>query len=205
MAFHGITPIAMQDRPSQEPQNSANCDGIVADIQLTRPVVLIGMMGAGKTHIGRLLASATGYPFIDSDAVIEEAIGCTIASYFASHGENAFREREYEALEKLLSRAPAIIGAGGGAVTYPKTMELLKTSSVPVWLEASPEILAARCAGSNARPLLNNGDPKTILENLLGKRGSLYESAAAVKVRSDIGQDKDVVARIIEKLKVLKA
>ncbi|MBU6236005.1 MAG: shikimate kinase [Alphaproteobacteria bacterium] len=173
----------------------------MAQTALPRPVVMIGMMGAGKTHIGRLLGQRLGIPFTDSDAVIEAAIGCRIADYFASHGEPAFREREYEAFESLLAGPAIVIGAGGGAVTNPKTLELLKAKAIPVWLQAATSELVRRCAGSDARPLLNNGDPTTILDGLLQKRGSLYQEAAAFMVRSDEGRDTDVVDRIIDGLK----
>lgn len=166
-----------------------------------KPVVLIGMMGAGKTSLGRALAQRLGLGFTDSDAVIETEAGCTIADYFSKYGEPAFRILERNTLEKLLSQPVQIIGAGGGAVVTPETRGLLKKQSLAVWLQAEVPVLVARCAASDARPLLKTGDPATILGTLLEKRASLYAEAARYTVRTDAQSADETVDLIIKELK----
>lgn len=178
----------MQDRLGDNPQKSANCDQNVAQpavLRLHKPVVLVGMMGAGKSLLGAMLGQRLGLPFTDSDAVIEASEGCRISQYFERHGEPAFRECEYRTFDHLLDGTPKIIGAGGGAVVNPRTREILKSRAYPVWLQADVSELARRCAASDARPLLKTGDPESILAALLEKRTPLYAETAAFTVRTD--------------------
>lgn len=183
----------MQDRCGDNPQKSANYDENVAHTQdkarlkasLDRPIVLIGMMGVGKTRLGRLLAERLELGFCDSDAVIEESQGGTIAAYFAKNGEPAFRDLEYKTFDTLLDGTPKVIGAGGGVVVNPQSRAILRDRAYVIWLQADIGELVKRCAGSTARPLLNSGDPQTILTNLLEKRASLYAETAAFTVRTD--------------------
>lgn len=197
--FHGITLGMMQDRGASDPQKSANCDQNVAFPP--RPVVLIGMMGAGKTYLGGLLAARLGLAFTDSDAVIEADEGCSISDYFAKYGEAAFRALECRTFERLLSEKPRVIGAGGGAIVNPDTRALLMARAIPVWLQADVGTLAARCAKSDARPLLKTGDPATILATLLDKRAALYAEAAAFIVRTDTQSPEATIDIIVDGLK----
>lgn len=159
--------------------------GLVPGNVFRKPVVLIGMMGTGKSQLGRDLAKATGLPFFDTDQEIEIAAGMSVAEYFAKYGEDAFRSGEFKVLERLLDGRPKIIAGGGGIVLLPQTRALLRERSVAVWLTASPSTLAKRCAGNNKRPLLQNGDPQTILSTLLEKRAALYEETARFSVSTE--------------------
>lgn len=194
----------MQDHSTQKPQKSAKYGQNVAHTPLVRPVVMIGMMGAGKSHLGRLLAKKLDLVFTDSDAVIEANAGCTIADYFARFGEQAFREYEYQTFDTLLTGGLMVIGAGGGAVTNPKTLAILKEKAVSVWLQADIDTLVSRCATSNARPLLKTGKPKDILSALLEKRSALYREAAAFTVQTDTQTDIETVDLIIDRLSTWK-
>lgn len=177
----------MQDHTGEKAQKTANCDqNVSADsVSVTDPIVLIGMMGSGKSQLGRILAKTMGLPFIDSDTEFETAAGCAITDYFERYGEAAFRTGEYKVMERLLDGTPKIIAAGGGVVTLPETRALLKTKATTIWLQASVDVLVERTAGSNKRPLLQTGDPKEILTALLEKRAPLYEEVAAFAVSTD--------------------
>ncbi len=150
-----------------------------------KPAVLIGMMGTGKSQIGKELAKATHLPFFDTDQEIEIAAGMSVAEYFAKYGEDAFRSGEFKVLDRLLDGTPKIIAGGGGIILLPQTRALLRERALTVWLTASPSTLAKRCAGNNKRPLLQNGDPETILRALLEKRASLYEETAHFSVSTE--------------------
>lgn len=193
----------MQDHTGDKAQKTANCDQNVAHglvSRLTRPLAIIGMMGAGKSRTGRALALALGLPFIDSDQEIEAACGCTITDYFTLHGEESFREAEFKVLKRLLASGPAVVAAGGGAVVNPATRALFREQAFTIWLQAEPETLARRCAGSTTRPLLQGGDPKAILAALLEKRRPFYEDAASITVSSDAGGTEKIVASIMQAL-----
>ena len=143
-----------------------------------RPIALVGMMGAGKTVVGRRLASRLGWPFHDSDAQVEREAGCTVAALFPREGEAAFRERERKAVAALLSRVPIVLATGGGAMADPQTRSLLLERSETVWLDAEPAILARRLAEARDRPLLNGADREDTLTRLLAKRRPCYREAA---------------------------
>lgn len=175
----------MQDHTGEKAEKTANCDQNVSTIPVTCPVVLIGMMGSGKSQLGRHLAKSMGLPFVDSDAAFETAAGCSIADYFERYGEEAFRLGEYKVMERLLDGTSKIVAAGGGIITLPETRALLKTKAVTIWLQASVETLVERTAGNNKRPLLQKGDPKEILSALLEKRSPLYEEVAAFSVSTE--------------------
>lgn len=193
----------MQDHTGDKAQKSANCDQNVSAIPVSCPVVLIGMMGSGKSQLGRHLAKSTGLPFVDSDTEFETAAGCSIADYFTRYGEDAFRQGEFKVMERLLDDAPKIIAAGGGVVSLPQTRDLLKTKAVTVWLQASVDTLVERTAGNNKRPLLQTGDPKEILTTLLEKRSPLYEEVAAFSVSTDRAVGDEALNAILKGLQRL--
>jgi shikimate kinase len=165
--------------------------------KLTRPIVLTGMMGAGKTKLGTILAAALTIPFIDSDHEIEEAAGRTIAEIFEEYGEPAFRDLERRVLARLLSGDVAVISTGGGAVMNPDTETLIREKSISLWLDAPVETLVRRTANAHDRPLLKSGDPHVILSGLLDRRRETY-ARADVRIDTD-GEDAHAVVQTILK------
>lgn len=180
--------------------------GIVKDIKgkLDRSVVLTGMMGAGKTHLGRSLARVLGLEFIDSDSVIESRAGKTVADIFAQDGEAAFRQTESDVIAEILSASPCILSTGGGAVTDPGTREIIRNKAFSVWVQASLEDMRERVSRNNRRPLLQTADPAAILTDLLEKRRDLY-AQADITVMNRNGSAPDAVQEILSGLaKALK-
>jgi shikimate kinase len=192
----------MQDSSGEKPQKSANYDENVAAPALPgRPIVLIGMPGAGKSSMGRLLAKKTGLPFIDCDAAFENAAGCTISDYFEKHGEEQFRQDEFTIIDKLLKGAVQVIAGGGGIITLPQTREALKNRACVVWLVAPLEVLAERCRKAKNRPLLKNGNLEETLSNMLAKREALYREVAAITVSTEKAVGDEALNAILAGLK----
>lgn len=162
-------------------------------------MVLVGMMGAGKSSIGRRLAAALGVPFIDADAEIETAAGCTINEIFERYGEDAFREGERRVLARLLGDAPCVLATGGGAFVDPETRARIKKDSISVWLKADIELLLDRVGRRDTRPLLKTGDPRATMERLMNERAAIY-AEADIAVESGGGPHGEVVKRIIAAL-----
>jgi len=150
---------------------------IPPDILAGRSLVLVGLMGAGKTSIGRRLAARLGLPFKDADAEIEEAAGCTVPEIFARFGEQAFRDGERRVIRRLLSGSPLVLAFGGGAFLDPETRALTRRAALSIWLRAPLPVLVRRVAGRDHRPLLAAGDHATILERLLIQRSPIYAEA----------------------------
>jgi shikimate kinase len=146
-------------------------------MQLNRTVALVGMMGAGKTSVGRRLAARLGVPFADADQEIEAAAGLTVAEIFEKHGEPEFRAGERRVIARLLCDPPHVLATGGGAYMDPSTRAAMRQKAFTIWLKAPVELLLARVAGKRKRPLLNNGDPKETLERLLAAREPVYAEA----------------------------
>lgn len=144
---------------------------------LKRTVVLVGMMGSGKTAIGRALAARLDVPFVDSDAAIEEAAASTIAEIFERDGEAFFRKREAEVLRRLLSGPPGIVSTGGGAFLSDANRDLIAKMGVAVWLDADLATLWERVRHKDTRPLLRTADPKGTLAALLEARRPIYKLA----------------------------
>jgi shikimate kinase len=164
-----------------------------------RTVVLIGMMGAGKTAVGRRLAKALGWPFEDADAAIEAAAGATIAEIFAEIGEAAFRDKERRVIARLLGGQKQVLALGGGAFMDPETRDLVRARALSVWLRADLEALLRRTGRRGDRPLLAHGDPRATLEKLLDQRGPVYAEADIV-VDSDKGPLNAVAERVLDAL-----
>ena len=150
----------------------------MAGLILQRSIVLVGMMGSGKTAIGRALADTLGVPFLDSDAAIEEAATTTIAEIFTRDGEAFFRDREVEVIDRLLSGPPAILSTGGGAFLADRTRNLIAQKGVAVWLDADLETLWERVRYKDTRPLLRTADPLATLTALMDARTPIYALAA---------------------------
>ncbi len=142
-----------------------------------RSVVLVGMMGAGKSSVGRRLAMRLAIPFIDADTEIERAAGMTIPEIFAAHGEAYFRAGETRVIARLLDSGPQVLATGGGAFMNPETRVTLRNKAVSVWLRATVEVLARRIKRRNDRPLLKNGDPVGTLRRLIDERYPVYAEA----------------------------
>ena len=160
-------------------------------------VVLVGMMGVGKTTVGRALAARLGWRFLDSDAMVEESTGSTVAELFASRGEDAFRAEETRALAEALSAdGPAVVSAAGGSVLTPENRSLLSGVGAVVWLRADPATLAARIGTGEGRPLLAD-DPATALAELDAVRRPHYGEVADVIVDVDDLDPPTVVDRIL--------
>ena len=156
----------------------------VPDTIAGRSIVLVGLMGAGKTSIGRRLAARLGLPFRDADQEIELAAGCTIPELFARYGEPAFRDGERRVIARLLDQPPHVLATGGGAFMNPETRQLILERSTAVWLKADIDLLARRVARKTDRPLLQGKDPREVLEALARVREPVY-AEAHVTVDSD--------------------
>jgi shikimate kinase len=167
--------------------------------RLDRPVVLVGLMGVGKSTVGRRLAQRLGLPFVDSDAAIEDAAGLSPAEVFERYGEKDFRDGERRLVARLIEGDIRVIATGGGAYVDPRTRELLNTRAITVWLDAPVEILAERTSRRDTRAQLRNSDPKGTLERLANERRQSYEQAH-IHVKSGDGAHRDVVDAIVRAL-----
>jgi len=145
--------------------------------KLHKTVVLVGMMGAGKTAVGRALATQLGVPFLDSDTEIESAAAMTIAEIFARDGEEFFRDRETEVLNRLLDEERGILSTGGGAFLSQRNRELIARKGVSVWLDVDLPLLWQRVKHKDTRPLLRTSDPYATLAALYGARVPVYALA----------------------------
>jgi shikimate kinase len=168
---------------------------------IDRTIVLVGMMGAGKTVIGRRLARALSWPFKDADAAIEAAAGTTIANIFAEIGEPAFRAKERQVIARLLTGERQVLALGGGAFMDPETRALICAQGFSIWLRAELDVLLRRTSTPGKRPLLAGGDPRATLATLLAQRAPVYAEADLV-VDSGKGPVHAVVARILAALPV---
>lgn len=144
---------------------------------MQRHIVLIGMMGAGKTALGSELARRLQVPFIDSDAEIESAAAMSISEIFARDGEDFFRDRETQVLTRILAGPPGVLSTGGGAWMQPTNREIIGRHGLSVWLNCDPELLWSRVRQRSTRPLLKTADPKGTLLRLIEARYPVYASA----------------------------
>src|SRR3954447_3701744 len=142
-----------------------------------RSVVLVGMMGAGKSSIGRRLASRLGMGFVDADAEIEAAAGMTIAEIFTSYGEPYFRSGEQRVISRLLESGPQVLATGGGAFMNAETRAAIRAKGISVWLRATLDVLTRRIKRRGDRPLLKNADPAETLRRLIEERDPVYAEA----------------------------
>ncbi len=171
-------------------------------LRLKQPIVLVGLMGAGKTKIGGLLAEALGLPFIDADHAIEESAQCTIPEIFERYGEPAFRDLERKVLTRLMSQERKVIATGGGAVMNDETANLIWGSALSLWLKADLEILVERTGRTlGKRPLLQKGNPREILQGLMDKRYPVY-ARADVTVETTLAEPEANMARVLDALAV---
>ena len=162
--------------PEQRRRFAADIDGDYRPIT-KKTIVLVGLMGSGKTSLGKRLAVALGLPFVDSDTIIEEKSGLLIRNIFETRGEAKFREMEHQTILTNLKRSPIILSTGGGAFCNPKTRAAIKAHAISVWLDAKPTDLLHRIGNTSSRPLLNTGDPLQILSDLRQQRMADYQQA----------------------------
>lgn len=180
------------------PQKDANRDELTTLLE-GRPIVLVGMMGAGKTTVGRRLAARLGRHFVDSDEEVEKAAGMTIEDIFAAHGEADFRAGEVRVIARLLKDHDLVLGTGGGAFINPDTRALVKASAVSVWIKADFELLFQRVSRRSNRPLLKTANPRETLHKLIEARYPIYAEADVTIVSHDVPQDQ-VASEVIEAL-----
>jgi len=167
--------------------------------RLDRPVVLVGMMGVGKSTVGRKLAALLDLPFRDADDEIAEAAQLSIAEIFERFGEDYFRDGERRVIARLIESGPAVIATGGGAFVQEETRALILERGVAVWLDSDVATLVERVGRKDTRPLLRGGDPKEILARLKAEREPAY-AEAPIKVSSGAGPHGDTVMRIVREL-----
>jgi shikimate kinase len=179
----------MIERPQPDPAASR-------PPRLTRAVVLVGLMGAGKTSVGKRLANLLQVPFVDSDTEIVEAAGMSIPEIFASLGEPAFRDGERRVIARLLAGPPGVLATGGGAFIEPRTRAEIKARATSVWLRADLALLWDRVRDRPGRPLLQASNPRAVLADLDRRRAPVY-AEADVTVDSRRGASHETMARAI--------
>lgn len=151
-----------------------------------RSIVLVGMMGAGKSSIGRRLAAKLAIPFVDADAAIEEAAGMSIPDMFDEHGEPYFRAGEARVIARLLEHGPQVLATGGGAFMPAQTREIIRAKGVSVWLKADLDVLMRRIKRRSDRPLLKTDDPAATLAKLMEERYPTYAEADVTVLSRDV-------------------
>ncbi len=159
-----------------------------------RTIALVGLMGVGKTTVGRRLARLLQVPFVDADAEIELAAGRSVADIFAERGEAEFRIGERRVIARLLDGAPVVLATGGGAFIDPETRALIRERAVSVWLKADLDVLVKRVSRRDTRPLLRGRDSREVLERLMAERYPIYAEADLVVETSDSPHDAAVAA-----------
>lgn len=168
--------------------------------RIKRPIVLVGMMGVGKSSVGKRLAAALGLPFIDADEAIEEAAKMSIPEIFATYGESYFRDGERRVIARLIDgegKQPKVIATGGGAFVNDQTRALILDKAIPVWLDSDVETLFERVGRKRNRPLLQEGDPREILTRLRNEREQFY-AQAPIKVISCPGPHGRTLNRVLK-------
>jgi shikimate kinase len=162
-----------------------------------RSVVLIGLMGAGKTAIGRRLATRLGLKFVDADNEIEQAAGKSISDIFADHGEAHFRDGERRVIARLLNEGPQVLATGGGAYMNDETRETISNSGVSVWLKADLKVLMERVVRRDHRPLLKTDNPEDVMKRLMDERYPVYASSDITVKSRDVPHEV-IVGEIID-------
>jgi shikimate kinase len=165
-----------------------------------RSIVLVGMMGAGKSSVGRRLAARIGIPFVDADVEIEKAAGMSITEIFAAHGEPYFRNGETRVIARLLDGGPQVLATGGGAFMNEETRAAVRTKGISVWLRATLDVLNRRIKRRGDRPLLKSADPAETLRRLIEERDPVY-AGADLTVESREVPHETIVEEIIEGLR----
>lgn len=187
-----MTDLRDQPHPNRPPSSPT--------VAVPRTVVLIGLMGAGKTSIGRRLAARLDLPFRDADQEIEAAAGCTVPEFFERYGEAEFRAGERRVIARLLTEEPVhVLATGGGAYMDPQTRALIRDHGISIWLKADLDVLVARTSRRNTRPLLRQGNPREILARLIETRYPVY-AEADITVSTDDAPLGESTARVLSVL-----
>ena len=191
--------------PEAAPSTSAGTsqDAAITAALGTRSIVLVGMMGAGKSTIGRRLSARLRLPFVDADTEIEQAhAGMTIPEIFAAHGEPYFRDGEARVIARLLDGAPAVLATGGGAFMREDTRDRIRAKAVSIWLKADADIIMKRVKRRADRPLLQTADPAATVGRLIEEREPVYQGADLTIWSRDVPHDK-IVEECIDALYAL--
>jgi shikimate kinase len=192
--------VSGRDASAGRVEAAAELRRLGQEIALGKTVALVGLMGAGKTTVGRRLAQALGCGFTDADAEIVAAAGCSVAEIFAERGEAEFRRGERQVIARLLSGAPHVLATGGGAFMDAGTRALLKEKAISVWLKAPIEVLLKRVMRRDTRPLLQQGDPHEVMARLMAERYPIYAEADIV-IETGGGPHRSAVTDILAALK----
>jgi shikimate kinase len=171
----------------------------------SRSIVLIGMMGAGKSSVGRCLHRRTGLALHDTDEIVAAKFGMSIPEIFDEHGEKKFREAETEVLRRVRTEEQTIIITGGGIVLRKENVEILKRLGVIVWLDGDEETLFTRASRKRNRPLLQTKNPRKTFSQILGARRPLYANIADIRVGTSVLTDEEVAVAILAKLRRMNA
>jgi len=177
----------------------AESDARIAAALGRRPLVLVGMMGAGKSSIGRKLAARLGLPFVDADMEIERAAGMSISDIFTRHGEPSFRAGEARVIARLLDGGPQVLATGGGAFMNAETRAAIRAKGISIWLKAEYDVLMRRIKRRHDRPMLKTDDPSETLKRLLAEREPVY-AEADVTVHSREVPHEIIIAEILAAL-----
>jgi shikimate kinase len=184
----------------QQQQEAVNSPDNVRDSLGARSLVMVGLMGCGKSSVGRRLAARLAMPFVDTDDEIERVAGKSIVDIFADWGETEFRNGERRVISRLLGSGPQVLATGGGAFINPETRANIKALGISIWLKAELPVLMRRVAKRDTRPLLRTGDPETVMRKLMDERYPIYADADIVVESRDVAHE-IIVTDVIEALR----
>lgn len=166
----------------------------------SKSLVMVGLMGCGKSSVGKRLATRLGLPFVDADEEIVRAAGKSINEIFAEHGEAYFRDREQKVIARLMSAGQLVLATGGGAFMHPETRSAIRSHGISIWLKAELPVLMKRVMKRDTRPLLKSGNPETVMRNLMDARYPVYAEADLTVESRDVPHDV-IVSEIQDRLR----
>src|SRR6478736_3589658 len=190
----------MTETASPAPANATLDDADIAAALGSRSIVLVGMMGAGKSTIGRRLATRLRLPFTDADTEIEAAAGMSIPDIFETRGEVQFRDGEARVIARLLDHGPIVLATGGGAFMREEPRDRIRARAISIWLRADADVIMRRVRRRADRPLLRTADPEATVNRLLGEREPVYRNADLTILSRDVPHDR-IVEECIEALR----
>ncbi|MDZ4691776.1 shikimate kinase [Terricaulis sp.] len=188
----------------ERPDAAAALRRDAAGLVPARTIALVGLMGAGKTTVGRRLAHALQLPFADADAEIVTAAGRSVEAIFAEHGECEFRRGERKVIARLLAGPVHVLATGGGAFIDPRTRALMKERAISIWLKAPLDVLMKRVSKRDDRPLLKEDDPRAVMQRLIDERYPIY-AEADLTIETGVGPHNSAVNLILEALRKYQA